>query len=298
MIKQVASLYGGTPVLHRSVGIIDSGNLVTVSVADKKIANQEALRLFVHTLKRHSPNIMNDFVFLYPRGEIGGAFVREIRSLGVRPIDYALDRQGDPYRTKFLLCSFLREWHEPKDYCLYIDPDHLALGQLRLTCPDKGILLSSETKDLADLNPPPNLGGELGDTHFNNSIILGHVDTWKEVIGRWEETYRCLAGIIPTRFLEEVAFSLAAKQVNVATAPSDSTFQSSFAFFDETCSLFHYGGDSHVAIETKKILASKRDITGNLITLRQGASTYPERWFLDAIINALPAGKDEPCSDT
>jgi len=298
MAKKVSCSHEKTPVSLEKTDLISTKDLITVTVADRKIANQEALKVLIYSIDRHSPNILKNFYFLYPSGELEVDFVRAIRTLGVQPIAFDLDRQRDPYKTKFLLCSFLKEWQGPKNYCLYLDPDHVALRKLMLMCPDKGIFVSSETKTLADINTPPHLIAKIGGTHFNTSIILGHIDTLKEVILKWEESYKYLADIIPTRFLEEIAFSLAAKQANVPTIPIASILQSNFACIDEECSLFHYGGDSSVAINTKEILNSKKDIKGKLMRLKQSTSTHPEKWFLNAIVNSLPPEKEGTCTGT
>lgn len=268
-------------------------NLITVSVTDKNPVNQEALRLLVISIAQESPDILTDFYFLYPTGEVENSFVRSVSALGVRSISYKLDRLDDPYRTKFLLCSFLNEWHGSKEYCLYLDPDHIALRPLSFKYPRTELLVSSEIKSLSSIQTAEHLVTDLKNRHFNNSIVLGRIDTWREVLAKWEEAYRNLAGIIPTRFLEEVAFSVAAKQANVDMRPIAPVTHGNFFCFNKACSLFHYGGDNPVAMHAKKIIGSRSDIESGLVQLRQGLCTQRESWFLDAMIGVLSHNKEE-----
>lgn len=267
-------------------------NLIIVSVADKNPINQEALRLLVLSILQKSPLIYKDFFFLYPTGEVEISFVRSISALGVRPISYRLDRLDDPYRTKFLLSSFLMEWHGSKEYCLYLDPDHIIMKPLSIKYPRTGLWMSSEVKSLSSIQTPEQLVTDLKDRQFNNSIVLGHIDTWREVLANWEDAYRNLTGIIPTRSLEEVAFSVAAKQANVDMRPIASDIQGNFCCFNTECSLFHYGGDNPVAMHAKKIIGARSNIERGLVKLRQGLCTDRESWFLDAMIGVLSHNKE------
>jgi hypothetical protein len=207
-------------------------------------------------------------------------------------MSYQLKRLIDSYRTKFLLCSFFAEWSGPQEYCLYLDPDHIALRPLLIEYPNNDILVSSELKPLKEIQAAGQLGPELQNKHFNTSVVFGRVDLWKEVVVKWEEAYKNLLGIIPMRYLEEVAFSFAAKQANVTISPIDSAIQSNFFCFNKECSIFHYGGENPIAISAKKILGSRNNVRGSLEELSQRVLAQPEKWFLDALIDVLSQNKE------
>lgn len=261
--------------------------MILVSVADKNKINQEALSLLIFSIGQKSPATFTDIFLLYPTGEVEDTFIYSIEKLGVKPIPYPLERLDDPYRTKFLLCSFFKELRCTNEYFLYLDPDHIALKPFTFRHEKSEVLVSSELKTLNSIKVPENILSNLEGRHFNTSIILGHIGSWRKIISFWENAYRQLLGIIPPRYLEEVAFSLAAKQANVNMRPIDSDVQGNFSCFNKNCSLFHYGGDSPVAIKTKQILGSKDIVNKRLVQLQQGSRSPHESWFLEEINDLL-----------
>jgi hypothetical protein len=261
-----------------------------ISIIDKKHINQRALEIFVKSVLLNARDLLEHLIILAPRGDNLSVLIRKLLSDLCIPIyRYPLQDRQDPYIVKFLLEEYLKDYH--KDACiLYLDPDHILLKSLHFPQHDYDTLLvSSEFSEIS-------LGCQLQDqiltiserpahSSCNTSLIYGHACTWRRAITSWRSKYNEIGKYTHYRHREEIAFSLASREVDVKLLPVSSSFQGNFASFDNRCALFHYGGEYP---ETKRIkyFLQKRALSCNYLQLIQtNSSSEAETWAANALRN-------------
>jgi hypothetical protein len=147
---------------------------------------------------------------------------------------------------------------DPSERILCLDYDHIVINPLAITreIPSTSSFVSSEIKNINIVKDK--FQKLFKDNrimqYLNTSFIWGDAGTLRKIGNRWRGCYEELAGHVNKRYLVECAFGLAALRTNTNVKPVDCAVQGNFSKSPSACSVFHYGGDSILALQMKKNL--------------------------------------------
>ncbi len=230
-------------------------NLLTISNHD--IDQINGINALSYSIERHNKSFKNICV-LTP------TYVKQLHPIEFRNkfVDIG-ENTEDKYFAKFVLPEYCKSL-KPDSLLLYLDPDHICLGEIFLPkIEDNHIWVSSEYYPLINLVDELELEQVLNTkfrsidisrvNHYNTSIILCNIKTLNKIAPTWKSVYKELFNIVSHRHLEEVSFSIAGKICGITIEPIETDFQSSFFKSSEKYALFHYGGRT----EKSKFLKNK-----------------------------------------
>lgn len=253
-----------------------------ISIIDGNPINQTALKIMLKGLKlNHQPRV--DIYVLCPSYVLTEKIGTWLEAQGIGLYPYPIEPNGDPYQVKFLLSYFLRD-HTDLQEALYIDPDHIILGAVCLKPQPNTLYVSSESAQL-NINALHNLYSNLDkNTHHNTSLIYGNTRDWLSIFDGWLHTYVQIHDLIPDRFREEIAFSLAASPAGIKLAPVGGEIQSGFHATHDNCTFFHYGGEYQETKRIKHCMKNEATMLKQLNELLQNPISPNEAWALNEII--------------
>ncbi|MCD4755628.1 MAG: hypothetical protein K8R75_07470 [Deltaproteobacteria bacterium] len=234
--------------------------LLILTGSDGSSAQLAGLELLLHSFSEVGLNNNKyQFVLLCPSWTDRKAFLNFSKKYGCVSESVSLVKTNDKYYVKFVIQRYLlSNSFNDVSGILYLDFDHICLRSINLPELHEDIVfVSSEVTPLVEMlgsaNIPRILWG-LNGKHYNNSIIWAVPETFKKVAKRWSAAYRRLSSAIPLRYLEEVAFSLAAFEAGCTLVPVSPTVQGNWHIGVLDCSMFHYGGEHPLAEATKSSL--------------------------------------------
>ena len=180
---------------------------------------------------------------------------------GAEVFSLPLGQYVDKYYIKFLLPEFIAAHCHEDDLILYLDYDHICWGDFQLpVLAQNTIYLSSEIHPLEKILtrsiPESKLLLDQLSLHYNTSLIFTTAGLLMHMATRWAGCYRELRPYISCRYLEEVAFSLAALQCCISLRPVQATIQSNWQNIHPHAGLFHYGGEHRYSSVIKGFLAA------------------------------------------
>lgn len=233
---------------------------------DGNAAQLLGLRLFFRTLVAKSPGSFEEWeiVIVHPQYvTIDKAYFADIAPW-VSLLPLLQERRPDKYYVKLLLKEYAESTGGDDDITLYLDYDHIVRSELRLP-PIRGgeLYVGSEIKPLSDVVDQSLFSKDdrnlLRHTHYNASLIYGTHGTFRRAMREWAELYEeCSAGVA-TRYVEEIAFFLAAFRSGCRVTPVSLEVQSGWQTSASECSLFHYGGEDPMGIAVKQLLTRASD---------------------------------------
>lgn len=174
-------------------------------------------------------------------------------------------RSSDRYFVQTGL-SKVFEIVQTDDTIICLDYDHLVMKQLNnaLFPVHSCVLLSSEVRMQKNIHEEVNniFDGNRFMQALNTSLIFGHAGSLRKIGSLWVDCYEELEPYIEKRILVEYAFGLAAVRSKAKVKSCKVEFQGNFFHETTDCRLFHYGGDSPIALSMKKELYRKA-VEGN-----------------------------------
>lgn len=239
------------------------------------------LRLFFQTLSHRSPSAFEEWeiVIVHPSYVIiDRAFFADIAPT-VTVLPMFQERHADKYYVKLLLKEFVENTGDEDDHILYLDYDHVVRSEIHLPSIKEGELyVGSEVKPLSavvdqSLFSPSDMSILLN-THYNASLIYGTNRTFRKAVDRWLNLYEECLGKVAARYVEEIAFFLSARRAGCYVASIPLEVQSGWQMSTSECSLFHYGGEHHLAIAIKQSLALLSNKTPNHISVFRNQLTF------------------------
>ncbi len=221
---------------------------ILITGSDGTKTQLAGLDVLFYTLKANNlfQSNMWEIVVLHPSWITSHKFAHLQNKYGFKLININSKRNTDPYYVKIIISKFILESDLNNiDGVLYLDYDHYCLSSINLPIIRDGIVyVSSEVSPLNADDIKLNL---LGGKHYNTSLIWSNPKTLRIAMQHWDACYWSLSSKVPERYLEEIAFSLAAITAGCDLVPISTTIQSNWYVGYTTSSLFHYGGEHPMA---------------------------------------------------
>jgi hypothetical protein len=261
-----------------------------ILVTDCRDEQVNGINLLLKTLNIHDSELYNSWRILalipnYINTESRRLIANNNLDLHMFPIP----KSEDKYYIKLMLCRFLEEVSDDSQKLLYLDYDHLCFNKIKLPeLSDDIIFVSSEYDKLSNvLFKDSGIDNYLFDidNHFNTSLIYAYNFTLKKISKTWHYFYEKLFPFIPTRYLEEISFSLAAQEAGIRLQPISSTIQGNWKSNNPKCSIFHYGGEYKYANQIKAIIGKSN--LNELNRLLQNKSRDVEFKILKKIVDTI-----------
>lgn len=268
-------------------------NCLAITVVDDNPVNQMALKLLIYSLRVSEPSFLNNFMVLFPRGELPSDLIVWLKHNSIPLFSNVIDKRGDPYFSKFLIRDLIRSITEGYDFIFYLDPDHIMFNPIRFSLSEVGnsVHVSSERQPLArriiEKYAIVCPGRNVTAAHCNNSIILGRLSVLKAIVDKWYNIYHGFRGYIPFRYCEEISFCLAIVNSGAELKYVSSAFQSNFKVARNDCSLFHYGGEYVEAKRIKNALKIPRHTKACLANLLRERISSLESVLIKKMISLL-----------
>ena len=265
--------------------------LFTVTDCSEKIDAQLALLCYsyLETIKKsHTPTVLT---ILHPSASTPHLPKFALASPYVETQKIPFSECDDPYATKLLLSAHIELISRETCLYIYLDADHFFRALPSLQSSVGAEILVGATQDQLDDDDAnvvlfPEEKDALGNTHFNNSLIIGSTVILRQVFNRWPVVYSRLAGRVGKRFREEIAFSLAASELGYSCRSVPVGFQGSWDSIAQPCAVFHYGGNNRRSTRVKELLRNSSCSGFTREHLVEGVSEV-EQELIEAV-KALP----------
>jgi len=174
----------------------------------------------------------------------------------------ALSHKDDRYYIQLGL-NHIIELLRSRDHLLALDYDHLVLDPFRFpfSLAARGISVSSETSEsfgLEHTGPTASrLQLKLPKKHYGASLIFGNAAELKQVGKLWHNAYDDLRPTVSARYRVEIALALAAERASIDLVPCPIHVQANFSLPSLECCLFHYGGETTMALMMKEQISQE-----------------------------------------